>query len=460
MPSSESRRESNSLTVCPATLLAALPFTAQIERYRLAYSGGLDSHVLLHALASQRDRLHGAELVAVHVDHGLSPNAKQWAEHCAQQCAALGIELLQLSVDAGAEPGESPEAAARHARYRAFAELMHEGDCLLTAHHQDDQAETLLLQLLRGAGPRGLAAMPLWADFAAGWHVRPLLTVSRDALQAYAQQHDLHWVDDESNFDTGFDRNFLRHEILPALKQRFPAAAATLSRSAQHCAEAAQLLAEAAAVDATGAALPSGALSVSALQKLGEMRARNLLHHWIHAAGLPMPSAAHLKRVWEDAIGAAQDSNPLVCWPGAEVRRYRDALFLSAPLVTHDAGQHYDWDLAGPLDISGLGTLRSEVRTGWGLSVKALEDKKLRVRFRQGGETIRPAGRAGHHALKTLLQEAGVPPWQRERLPLLYVDDELVAVADLWVAEEYAAQGEEPGVRLYWEACGQHKHRL
>jgi len=211
----------------------------------IAYSGGLDSHVLLHAVAAMRAELTGCEFIAVHINHGLSEKAGQWTKHCANQCEVLNITFAHINVDAKNKTGESPEAVAREVRYQAFREFMQPGDCLLTAHHQDDQAETLLIQLLRGAGPRGLAAMPYYSDFAEGWHARPLLNFSRDELHEYAQQtfsqNQSAWIDDESNSDTRFDRNFLRHEIIPKLKARFPGMAATLSRSAGLCAEASGL---------------------------------------------------------------------------------------------------------------------------------------------------------------------------------------------------------------------------
>jgi tRNA(Ile)-lysidine synthase len=422
----------------------------QIKRFIVAYSGGLDSHVLLHAVAALREALNGREVVALHVNHGLSANAAEWSAHCATQCEKLGVPFTNINVDAKPEMGESPEAAARDARYQAFGEFMQAGDCLLTAHHQDDQAETLLIQLLRGAGPRGLASMPVQAQFASGWHVRPFLAFKRDALEAYARDQGLEWIDDESNFDTGFDRNFLRHEILPLLKQRFPAVAATLSRSASLCAEATEILLCSAKVDLESVRLNEQTLSVSRLQDVGEVRGRNVLHEWIRSRGLPTSSAAQLQRVWEDVIGAGPDSNPVVTWTGAEVRRYRDELFVDKPLAPHDADQCLNWDGQKPLLIPGLGTLSLERITGQGIAESFLNNQACEIRFRQGGEQLRPAGREGHHALKKLFQEAGVPPWQRNRIPLLYVDDQLLAVAGHWVAHEMSASAGNAGFLLHW----------
>ncbi|NOX90974.1 MAG: tRNA lysidine(34) synthetase TilS [Gammaproteobacteria bacterium] len=430
--------------------LRSLPFFPKIKRLIIASSGGLDSHVLLHNIANLRDTLNNCECIALHINHGLSEKADQWTTHCAHQCEALGVPFANINVDAKNKTGESPEAAAREVRYQAFREFMQPGDCLLTAHHQDDQAETLLLQLLRGAGPRGLAAMPYYSGFADGWHVRPLLHFSRDELHDYAHRKGLSWIDDESNSDTRFDRNFLRHEVIPKLKSRFPGMAATLSRSASLCAEAAGLLVSAATDDLKQVQLDDGSFSVSGLQSLGEVRARNLLHQCCRDRGLATPSAAQLQCVWEEVIGASKDSEPVVSWAGGEVRRYRDALFMGSPLMAHDAALSLSWDGQEALLIPALGRLHGEPVTGQGIALRVLEGKSLDIRFRQGGEKLRPAGRAGHHALKKLFQEAGVPPWLRERIPLLYADGQLLAVAGHWFAHEVAAQPGELGVSLLW----------
>jgi len=438
--------------------LKFLPFFPEIKRIIIAYSGGLDSHVLLHAIAAMRAELNNCELIALHINHGLNEKAGQWTIHCASQCESLNVPFAHINVDAKNETGTSPEAVAREVRYQAFREFMRPGDCLLTAHHQDDQAETLLIQLLRGAGPRGLAAMPHCADFADGWHARPLLNFSRDELHEYAQQtlsqNKSSWIDDESNSDTRFDRNFLRHEIMPKLKSRFPGMAATLSRSANLCAEATELLVSAAADDLPLVQLDNGSFSVSGLRALGEVRARNLLHQYCRDRGLPTPSAAQLQCVWDDVIGASEGSEPIVSWAGGEVRRYRDVLFIGSPLMTHDAALSLSWDGQAALLIPALGKLCGEAVTGQGIARWALEGKNLDIRFRQGGEKLRPAGRAGHHTLKKLFQEAGIPPWLRERIPLLYADGQLLAVAGLWVAHTVAAQPGEPGVCLRWSPSG------
>lgn len=438
--------------MCPISdsLLDALP-RAGVARYWLAYSGGLDSHVLLHALHGLIVRQPGVTLGAVHVHHGLRPEADQWAAHCMAVCAALDIPCQVLHVQARPAAGESPEDAARRARYHALRGVVEAGDCLLTAHHQDDQAETLLLQLLRGCGVAGLAGMPVCAEFGAGLLARPLLTHSRAELRDYAEHYSLRWVEDGSNAETGFDRNYLRHEIMPRLRARWPATAAALTRSAGHCAAATELLQTLATQDLAGLRGPvPGTLMINRLQTLDATRQDNVLRAWIRELGLPMPSTAHLRQVRCELMTAAVDAMPCVRWPGAELRRYRDLLHAMTPLPVHDVGQVLDWDLQQPLTLpGGNGHLRVAQGLGQGLD-PALRGQRISVRFRRGGEICKPVGRGHHHDLRKLFQEAGVPPWQRERIPLLYVDGELAAVVGFWVCEPYQAAAQGPGLVVEW----------
>ena len=450
-----------------ATVLALAPDAAG---YWVAYSGGRDSHVLLHALAAGRERLP-APLGAVHVNHNLQPGAAAWAAHCGDVCAALGLACRDLSVQAHARPGESPEAAARAARYRALAEALPPGHALLTAHHRDDQAETLLLQLLRGAGPKGLAAMPADAAFGGGRLVRPLLAFGQADLRAYADRHGLAWVEDPSNAHVDYDRNFLRHRVLPVLRERWPALGAVLARGAAHQADAARLLDELAALDlaADTASPPAGAVdagirredgapssdagpvSVRRLLALSAARRANLLRHWLHRQGAPTPSAAVLARIDRDVLQAAGDAQPCVAWGGVRLRRYRDRLFLDRASRAETPGC-LDWSARGPLTLPD-GVLTPVPTVGAGVAQRHLEERtgrRLQVRFRRGGERLRPAGRREHHSLKHLFQEAGVPPWERGRVPLIYCDDRLVAVAGLWVCEGFQAAPDEPGVAFVW----------
>jgi tRNA(Ile)-lysidine synthase len=433
-----------------------------VHRLLVGYSGGLDSHVLLHVLVTLRHRGLDRTLEALYVDHGLQAASAAWGEHCARICRESNIRFRVLRIDARPASGESPEAAARRARYAAFAAELGPDAALLAAHHRDDQGETLLLQLLRGAGPHGLAAMPAVSRLGQGWLLRPLLDVDRAELLDYARARGLRWIEDPSNTNLGFDRNFLRHRILPLLRERWPAANRTLARSAQRCAETAAWLDEAAAADLAGTATERpDCLALPALRALREPRQRNLLRFWLRRLNLPIPDARQLQHILHDALTAAGDRNPHIRWPGAEVRRYRAGLYAMPPLTPHDARQTFLWRATAdgwpPLELPGVGWLRMEATVGAGLRAEALAGGGLLVRFRQGGERFRPVGRSHSQELKKLLQEAGVPPWERERLPLLYLPPTpthqegrsypLLAVVGLGSAADHAARSGEPGGR-------------
>lgn len=430
----------------PALLLPILARLPQARGYRVAFSGGCDSTVLLHALASLREEL-GAPLGAIHVDHQLQPRSAEWAASCEATCARYGVPCVVARVDARPRAGESREAAARRARYAALAGALIPGERVVTAHHQDDQAETLLLQLMRGSGPRGLSAMPEVVPFAQGDLVRPLLGFSRAALCRFARNNALTWVDDPSNVDTVFDRNFLRREILPRLEGRWPALTEVLARSARLQAESSHLLDELAALDLREAALSPGSLSVARLLALEPPRRRNLLRYALRRRGLPVPGHVTLERILTEVLTARPDAEPRVAWPGAEVRRYRDALCFMAPLETPPPHWSSPWNGTTPLTIPCAGSLHATTAKGQGLAARG----SMEVRLRTGGERCRPQDRGHTHLLKKLLQERGVPPWERERLPLVYIGGDLAAVADLWICENFVAKPDESGLLLHWD---------
>lgn len=417
------------------------------HRYWIGYSGGLDSHVLLHLCARLQQN---GRFAAVHVHHGLQPQAESWAESCAEICAKLGLPFQLLRVNAKPQPGASPEEVARNARYAAFAELLGDNnEALLTAQHADDQAETLLLQLLRGAGLAGLAGMPDSMPLGRGKLLRPLLAWSRSDIQAYAKNHGLHWIEDPSNQDISFDRNFVRHQVMPLLVSRWPSAGSTLARSAQHCAEAQQQL-NRLADDLLLAADRDNRLSVAQLCQWQAPEQRLVLRHWLKNLGFRAPSTAVLQRIIAEVLLAAADRNPRVAWREGEVRRYRDNLYALHPLPAIDSKAVYAWDGRQPLVLPGNGVLHTDVAVGRGIHAECLNGA-LEIRYRQGGERCRIAGRAGGHTLKKLFQEAQqVPPWARQRVPLLYIDDQLAAVGDLWVCQPFAGGD----IRLCWNEHG------
>jgi tRNA(Ile)-lysidine synthase len=432
-------------------LLAGLRRLGEVGRFCVAYSGGLDSSVLLHALVRCRDAL-GAPLVALHVDHGLLPEAQAWTLHCREVCAALCVPLEVIVVDARSRRAAlGTEAAAREARYAALSERLLPGDCLLTAQHRDDQAETVLLQLIRGSGPAGLAAMPALAALGRGRLARPLLGFDRAALRAYADAHAIGHVDDPSNRDPRLARSFLRAEVIPRLRARWPGVGRTLARVARHAADAAAIIAERAAEDLDAIATTPWRVSIAALAILSLPRRRAVLRRWCHARGIPAPDTDRLDEVILQVETARARQAIEVIWPGGAFRRYREDLYLLPDLPAHDAGMPLPWDGRTPLDLpAGLGTLRL---VAGGSLAREVVAGGVEVHFRTAGLRCAPAGRRGHRDLKHLFQEAAVPPWLRDRTPLLFVDGRLVAVADLWVCAEFAVPG-AAGSRVEWQRPG------
>jgi len=418
-------------------------------RLKVAYSGGIDSHALLHALVRLRDA-QGFSVQAIHVDHGLQPESGAWARHCREVCRQLHVPCTVERIEVPRGSPDGMEAAARRARYERLAGHVGAGELLLTAHHQDDQAETLLLQLLRGSGVHGMAAMPLVTPFSNGRLGRPLLGFSRRHLTDYARSEGLSWIDDRSNRDTRHTRNFLRQEIMPQLRTRWPEAGRVLARAARNAADAAALLDESAALDLEDCRETDAMnLSIKALARLSDLRLRNLLRYWISRAGMQAPSRRRLQEIIGYIHRPTRSRQAVVSWPGAEVRRYRDSLQVMAPLPRFDTQLCLPWNPDHALVIPGTGYRLEAVTTpGAGLSQARIAAGQVSVRLRQGGEACRLPGRAHRQKLKKLLQQSGTPPWQRQRLPLVYVGDELAAVADRWVCEPFAAAPDEPGLVL------------
>ena len=418
-------------------------------RIRVAYSGGPDSVVLLHLL-SRVPEARTIGLEAVHVDHRLHPASGEWARHCRRFCDARRIALEVLSVDPGRYRGRGPEDAARRARYAALAEGSGPGTVTATAHHQDDLAETVLMRLLRGSGPSGLAGIPPRRRFGAGWLWRPLLEVPRDVLHAYAKRHALPSVNDPSNSDRSLDRGFLREEVMPLLRTRWPDPASALSRVAVHQRAALSLLGPLAARDNRDAVGATGAFSIAATRDWSSARIANALRHWISERGLPLPDSRQLERIRQEVIAARSDADPVFRWPGAELRRYRGRLYARPPPAFFDPHREHVWDnFPIPLTLDH-GRLWAEAARGSGLSALRVSGAPLTVQFRRGGERAQPSGRARSQTLKRLFQEYGVPPWERGRLPLLYAGDRLAAVSGLWISRGFEAPPGEPGWRIHW----------
>jgi tRNA(Ile)-lysidine synthase len=435
----------------PELLLPHLAAFRGAEIGWIAYSGGMDSAVLLCALASVRDRL-AFEIRALHVDHGLHPDSGVWVEHCARTCRRLGVALETRSVVVAPARGESLEAVARQARYATMAELLGTGDLVLTAHHRDDQAETLLLALMRGSGPAGLAAMPPVASLGSGRLVRPLLGYGRAMLLDYANSLNLDWLDDPGNLDPGFDRNFLRHQVLPLLAERWPACAASIARSAAHCAEAQELIDRFAEDELFKlAGRRPGTLSISRLHELPLPLRKTVLRRWVRERGFATPDSRHLGRIISEVMAARVDANPLVTWPGCEVRRYRDDLYAIEPLPAFPATGPIPWREDVLLLPNALGCLKLLASDGRGVDPAAVLVGGLDVLFGATGLSCRTTSDGHRKSLKKLFQEAGVPPWVRPFVPLIFLRCDLVAVGDLWVCHNKRRSGETVS-RIRWES--------
>jgi tRNA(Ile)-lysidine synthase len=436
----------------PSVLLASIESLVPRTSAELcvAYSGGLDSTVLLHALARAVVDRANYRMRAAHVDHQLQRDSASWRQHCGSVALSLQIEFVPLVVKVAADPELSPEAAAREARYAALRQILKPNEVLLTAHHADDQLETMLLALMRGAGLRGLSGVPSVQIFGGGWLARPLLEFSRAELEEWARAEQLQWLQDPSNENTSFDRNFLRHRVLPALRERWPAAAHSGTRSTAHLREAGRLLDVLAAADLASIAIGS-CLSMPQLANLAPARRRNVLRHWIRQHGMRVPSTRKLATIERDLLIAREDRLPCVEWDDVEVRRHRGLLYCMRQRPPFEPADPLTWNVSQVLELPAqLGRLRAQRDALGGLAAARVRGE-LQIQFRRGGEELQPAGDAHHRKLKKLLQDAGVLPWWRDRVPLIYAADELVAVGDLWIAEEFAARDGEEALRIVWE---------
>jgi tRNA(Ile)-lysidine synthase len=384
----------------------------------------------------------------IHVHHGLSRHADEWAEKCKLMCQHYHFDYHVKHLKLEHAIGDSLEESAREARYQVFAAFMKDDDLLLTAHHQDDQAETLLLQLLRGAGPKGLSAMPVMKPFARGFHARPMLSFARHEILAYAKARQLTWVEDESNENRSFTRNFIRHDIMPLLKSRWPKVENAMARSAMHCAESQSLLEEIAHDKLkVMQGSRSGTLSVVALLSQSEPWQRLLLRAWIERRGYALPDTNKINSIQKTVLQSAWDRTPCVRWQTTEVRRHRDDIYIL------EAGSHFaiddvwEWDMTTTLSLATAGRLLAIPKVGSGLRAGI---GMVTVRFRVPGEAVMLSAR-GRLSLKNLFQEWRVPVWERGIIPLIFCGEKLIEVLGYFVDPDYAAKEDEAGVELKLE---------
>ncbi len=458
--------------ICSQELLTFLTSLKQ-KHFCVGFSGGVDSSVLLHQVIQLRPALTslGIRLSAVYVNHHLSPLSTQWAAFCQSQCLLYELPFQTLSVDAQAAHRQSPEAAAREARYLAFNDILGEKSCLLTAHHLDDQAETLMLQLFRGAGVSGLSAMPMLKKHLNYSLARPLLQYSKQAILAYADMHQLQWIEDESNQQPRYRRNFLRLEIFPKLKQMWPQVDQTLLRVSQQQAEAAQLLQEIAEDDLRQASVDPQQISpymqypllnLSYVQHLSIPRCKNLIQYWLKKQNFPCLSSKLLSQLMQNihrvAVFAANNNKNLLRWKLSqqqfELHAYRNFLcvFVTPKNIqlqekVWDLRQQEKLDLAyGSLSVQFL-TYNQSQSSGFLLAEKKLSNGVI-IRYRSGKERFKKSQQSQHFSLKNWFQEQGIPMWYRDKLPLIYINGELVQIANHLLNQDYLAKQSEPAVMI------------
>ncbi|MDA9557224.1 tRNA lysidine(34) synthetase TilS [Vibrio sp.] len=413
----------------------------------LALSGGIDSSVLLHLLARYQHE-NNVTCIAVHIHHGLSPNADTWANLCRQWCQEYRIEYFEERVNLDIGRAQSIEAQAREARYAALANYIQPNDVLLTGQHLDDQSETFMLALKRGSGPKGLSSMASTMPFYQGTLIRPLLAIKRLDIETYAQHQQLNWVEDESNQDTRFDRNFLRHDVLPILSQRWPHISHSIARSAELCAEQEALLDELISsqyksigtLDNKHSAFDT--LSIEKLEVLSPLLRRSLLRKWFERNLLSMPSRQQLQILWDEVALARQDATPSLRIGSIDARRFNGELYLVQPIV--DLSNFKSTITVGqvctlPETLGQVMINHTSTSTRMGMDIDKLKKgHDLWVHFNSEGLYAHPAERDKGRKVKKLFQEYKVPTWERRQIPILMCRDKVVAIAGLFVDKAYS----------------------
>lgn len=432
----------------PSALAQALDQFPQPSAYVVAFSGGTDSSVLLHALAGLRDRL-ASPVRAIHVNHALQRDADGWAERCGQVCAQLSVPFECFTVKVG-HAAHGVEAAAREARYDAFAQALADREFLLTAHHRSDQAETLLLRLMRGTGVRGLSGIPRIRPLGVGSVARPLLDIPKTDLVDYAADHGIEAEEDPSNSDVSMDRNYLRHTIMPLLNARWPGYTQTLVRMAALAGESTQILDEVAVEDLKACAISKSKLSIARLRSLPASRQSQVLRTGMIKLGMSAPSRAQVTTLLGSL--SINGNQAALSWGTWEARAYRDELHLLHKLPELPEDYQNDWRTGATCELpEGLGRL--ELRNPSAPEQDCAVPQPMTVRFRQGGERIQLSGESFHRQVKKLFQDAQVPPWERNRTPLLWVGSELWAIGNRWRNGPCAAWLADHKIRLAWQNC-------
>jgi len=437
------------MVLTPDALLCTLQRYSLGKNIFVAFSGCCDSHVLLH-LCAQIPTV-SSSVTAVYIDHGLQECAADWGIHCQQVAEQLGVNFATVSLNLLPPQGESLEAIAREARYQAIARLLGPGDMVLTAHHQEDQYETILLKMFRGAGLLGLSGISEYSALGDGQLIRPLLGVTKQAIEAYAKSNQLNHIQDPSNACIDFDRNYLRQVITPLIKARWPAVDATVSRAGRHCYHGDALISQ--LIEPLFEQVfcqQEQTLSVASLQALNPLMQPMIIRHWFKWKGLEMPSERVVKLLLTQVLEASTDRYPELMVGDHCVRRFQDQLYLLKVFLPIDSGSEHRWPQGeNALMLKDNGVLRRLDQSEPGNEQDYWTQYEVIVRYRQGGEKICLPGRSGTHLVKKLFQEAKVPPWLRSRMPFIYFDGELAAVGGQWVADRFYEM--QSGQKLQFE---------
>ncbi len=413
----------------------------------------MDSRVLLELCTQLQAVNCEHHFSAIHINHQLQIQSEAWAEFCITTCHQLNLDCIVKTVNVRQTKGKSLEQAARDARRNVFHEVMNAGDVLLTAHHLNDQAETVLLRLFRGSGITGLSGIRDCVNFASGWMARPLLSVTHDTILHYATQHSLQWVQDPTNQSLDYDRNYLRHIVIPQLEQRWQGVQNTLARNATHCQQADTIISDIARQTLQTIVNNEGHLVISKLIAEDDAMQNLVLREWFVHHSLNLPSSAIIRRIKQEVIGARIDAQPCLPWLSDgkqyQLRRYRNLLCLVPPKLPFDSSLVIPWDGQSVLELpANLGDIKAISSETGGIDLQTWNSSTITIRFRNGREKCQLPGRTGHRELKAIFQELGIPPWERSSIPLVYLDDQLAAIGERLICGPFHVSSTQPAIKL------------
>ena len=437
-----SKKTSSALDIIERQIKPLLP-----NKFCIAFSGGMDSTVLLHVMKNIIDEK--SQIRAIHINHNIVDNSKVWTRTCKSICKNFGIDIEIISLEV-THNGYGLEAAARDERYKKLKEKLYENEYLLTAHHEEDQMETVFLRMARGTGLDGLQGINEKYSFGEGIIFRPMLEVSKTSVMDYAKEHQLKWVEDSSNQDTHFDRNFLRKKIIPQFRERWPSIASSVSRLSQLSAQNIKILNQIAEED-IGPIANMNELPLAKLLDKSFERANNMLRYIILANGMSIPSMKTLQDGLKEMLDPETDKS-VIAWKDYCIRKYKNHLYFlsNSDLEPNKVDVRIPWEIGKTVNLGeNIGSIEATFIHGDGLSIEKCENK-LTISYRQGGELIKPIGHRINKSLKNLFQENQILPWMRDKIPLIYYQDELVSVADLWFNQNYVASQNEAGFVVNW----------